>query len=71
MTHKFDIMIDGKIQTFTRFEDIPNAIDCVISFVPEIPPGPHTHEQHEEIDQWQHRFDQLMERASATSSKAR
>ena len=45
-------MINGELQIFERFEDIPEDFDHVIEFVPEIPDGPHTHEQHEEIEKW-------------------
>jgi hypothetical protein len=60
MTHKFVLMIDGELQNFERFEDIPEDFDHVIEFVPEIPDPPHTHEQHEEIDTWHHRLQELI-----------
>ena len=63
MAHCFVIMTDGQLKTYQRFEDIPEEFDYLIQFVPEIPPGPHTHEQHEEIDSWLDKFKQLMERA--------
>jgi hypothetical protein len=55
-------MIDGKLKTFNRFDDIPNTFDHVIEFKPEIPPPPHTEEQHEEMDKWNDKLIELMKR---------
>ena len=59
--HEFVIMIDGQLQTFNNFEDIPNEFDHVIKFRPEIPEGPHTEEQHQEVEQWNSKLQKLME----------
>ena len=59
--HEFVIMIDGQLQTFNNFEDIPNEFDHVIKFRPEMPEGPHTEEQHQEIEQWNSKLQKLME----------
>jgi hypothetical protein len=64
-------MISGQLQEFTRYEDIPDRFEHVIEFVPEIPPGPHTHAQHDEIDSWVPKFERLMEIERASSSKKR
>jgi hypothetical protein len=58
--HKFVLMVDGKLETYNKFEDIPEDFDHVIEFVPEIPDGPHSHEQHEEIEKWNFRLQQLI-----------
>lgn len=58
--HKFVIMVDGELITYTRYEDIPDDFDHVIEFVPEIPNGPHTPEQHDEIEHWHHRLQELI-----------
>ena len=60
--HKFVLMVEGKLVTYDRYEDIPNNFDHVIEFVPEIPDGPHTHEQHEEIAKWHERLHQLIQK---------
>lgn len=57
------------IEVYDRYDDIPDDLDHVIEFLPEIPPGPHTQQQHEEIDAWLGLFNRLMEKAYATSSK--
>jgi hypothetical protein len=62
MAHRFDVIVDGKLVTFTKFEDIPTQIDMLIAFVPEIPPEPHSKEQHDEIDAWVDKFNEVMER---------
>jgi hypothetical protein len=62
MPHEFVILVDGKEKTFTAFEDIPKKIDNVIKFNPEIPEGPHSDEEHEEIHLWNKRFLELMAR---------
>ena len=38
--------------TFDKYEDIPSTFDNLIKFAPEIPPGPHTDADHEEIEKW-------------------
>ena len=54
------IMCGNALAEFDRYEDIPDDFDHVIEFLPEIPPGPHTQEQHEEIDSWHDKFLRLV-----------
>ena len=61
MGHRFVIMQDDKLYEYTEYEQIPSEFDHVIEFAPEIPPGPHTDQVHEEIDQWQTKFERLRE----------
>jgi hypothetical protein len=58
----------GSLETYTEFEAIPGDFDHVIEFRPEIPPGPHTEEQHREIEQWNDRLQELMRIEYARSS---
>ena len=37
-------------------------LNNVIEFLPEIPDGPHSHEQHEEIDTWNDKLKELLKR---------
>ena len=69
MGHRFVIMRRDVIEVYDRYDDIPDDLDHVIEFLPEIPPGPHTQQQHEEIDAWLGLFNRLMEKAYATSSE--
>lgn len=62
MAHEFVILRNGTLETYDKYEDIPESFDNLISFVPEIPPEPHTHEQHEEIHSWGGRFQELLKR---------
>lgn len=71
MGHRFVIMRDNKLREYDQYEDIPDDFDHVIEFLPEIPPEPHTQEQHEEIDSWHDRFLRLMRIENASSSKTR
>jgi hypothetical protein len=70
MSHRFVILRRGVLETYTQYEDIPQDFEHVIEFIPDIPDGPHTDEQHEEIDQWNDRLQELMaiERSRYASS---
>ena len=59
--HKFVVMKNNEMQTYTDYDAIPNNFDHVIEFLPEVPEGPHTEEQHEEIEQWNRKLQKLME----------
>jgi hypothetical protein len=69
--HRFVVMRNGELETYTEFEAIPEDFEHVIEFVPEIPPGPHTDQQHREIEQWNDRLQQLMRIEHARSSPTR
>jgi hypothetical protein len=62
MDGEFVVLIEGKLHTFTKYEDIPKTFDNLIKFIPKIPEPPHTHEQHEEINSWHNKFKELMTR---------
>ncbi len=62
MAHVFKVIIENQLCVYNKYEDIPMEFDNLIEFLPEIPPGPHTHEQHEEIDSWHTKFKELMRR---------
>jgi hypothetical protein len=67
----FVILIDGELHTFDKYEDIPEEFDNVIKFLPDVPEGPHTEHQHDEIDEWNVKFQKLMEKERARSNKNR
>jgi hypothetical protein len=60
--HEFILLIDGKQKTFHNYEDIPEKFQHVIKFSPEIPEGPHTEEQHTEINSWNSKLQLLMKK---------
>ena len=62
MAHKFVVKDGDDFLYFDKYEDIPMEFDHLIKFEPEIPAGPHTAEQHEEIEQWNDKIKQLMKR---------
>ena len=62
MSHRFVILRDGKLETYDKYEDIPESFDNVIEFVPEIPEGPHTEDEHESIHEWSDRLTELLKR---------
>jgi hypothetical protein len=62
MAHKFLILIGNKLTEYSEYEDIPEVFDHVIQFLPEIPEEPHTHDQHDEIEKWNDKLQELMKR---------
>ena len=62
MGHRFVILRNGVLETYHKYEDIPESFDNVIEFLPDIPEGPHTHDEHEEIDSWNDKLKELMKR---------
>ncbi len=69
--HDFQFLVNGKLNKYTRWEDIPEEVDHVIKFVFDVPPEPHTQEDHDEIHLWHDRFKQLMEKENAISMQNR
>ena len=67
---EFQFLIDGKLVTYDRYEDIPETFDHVIKFLPDNPEpegedGNHTKEQHEAMSVWNGRLQKLMEKERA------
>jgi len=60
---------NGKIVEFNSWDVIPSnfEFDHIIKFLPDIPPEPHTEEQHKEIEQWNSLLQKLMEKERARS----
>ena len=65
MAHRFEIVVNGSTVVYNNYDDIPEQIERVISFDPDIPPEPHSDAQHHEIDKWPARFQRLMEKEYA------
>jgi hypothetical protein len=65
---EFQMIVDGELVLYDKYEDIPENFEHVIRFIPDIPPEPHTEEQHEEISQWNTRLQELMEKERARSN---
>lgn len=62
MAHEFVILRNKVLESYNKYEDIPDTFENLIKFIPEIPDGPHTHEQHEEIDSWNDKLKELLKR---------
>lgn len=60
--HKFVILLNGELNTYTSFEDIPQSFDNLIEFRPAAPEGPHTESEHELIEQWNEKLQELLKR---------
>jgi hypothetical protein len=71
MSHEFVILVNGKLITYTKYEDIPDVFDNLIKFKPKQLDMPHTHEEHEEMDSWNQKLQNLMERERASRNKNR
>jgi hypothetical protein len=61
MSHEFVILRNGVLETYDKYEDIPDDFDHLIKFLPELPEGPHTEEEHEEIHSWNEKLQELIE----------
>ena len=62
MAHEFIILNKGKLEKYDNYNNIPQSFDNVIKFLPKIPDGPHTEEQHIEIESWNTKFKELISR---------
>ena len=62
MASEFIVLLNGELKTYDRFEDIPNKFDNLIKFKPDFPPGPHTKEEHDELELWNDRMKTLLKR---------
>lgn len=62
MQHKFVILIEGKLETYTDYDSIPLSFDNVIEFIPYIPEGPHTDHDHDVLSDWNDRLKELLKR---------
>ena len=65
MAHEFVLLINGELETFTEYEDIPEDFDNVIKFLPDVP--------HEEVDHygpniWNDRLQELMQKERNNAS---
>jgi hypothetical protein len=60
MKGEFVFMVDGKLVTVHDYREIPKKFQHVIKFLPDIPPPPHSEEQHALIDEWHERLKELI-----------
>ena len=65
---EYVIMVDGKLETYNNYDDIPTKFDHVISFEPDAPESPHSEEDHEEMETYNTKLQELMRRENASSN---
>ena len=65
---EFQFIINGELVLYDKYEDIPEDFEHVIRFIPDIPPEPHTEDEHEEMAKWNIRLQELMEKERARSN---
>ena len=66
---EYTVLDGGELLHFTHWDDLPAEFDAIIKFLPTIPPGPHTHEQHEAIDRLPQTFREFMQRGRKYASR--
>ena len=66
MPGEYVIMVAGELITYTDYDDIPNTFEHVIKFIPDYPEGDpvtgHTQEEHELMETFTDKLQELMER---------
>jgi len=62
MKGEFIVLSGGVTHTYTDYNDIPNSFDNLIKFEPEYPEPPHTQEQHDVMDTYNDKLQELMRR---------
>ena len=62
MKGKFVILRNDQYETYYNYDDIPDIFDNLIEFLPEEIPGPHTEEQHHEIETYSSKLKELLKR---------
>ena len=59
---KYTVKIGKDLIEYDHWDKIPAEFDHLISFHPDIPPGPHTQQQHDQIDELPTIFQGFMKR---------
>ena len=64
---EFVVVKKGETETttYTDYNDIPDEVTAVVSFQGDIPPAPHSVNEHEEISQLYDAFDAVMDASGA------
>lgn len=65
------VIVGGQLCRYTHIDQIPGDFDHIVKFLPDIPPGPHTHEQHEDIERLGETFRAFMEKEYARRHASR
>ena len=65
---EFQFIVNGELVTYDSWENIPEEFEHVIKFIPDVPPDPHTEDEHAEMEIWNTRLQQLLEKERASSN---
>ena len=65
---EFQFIVNGELVTYDSWENIPEEFEHVIKFIPDVPPDPHTEDEHAEMEIWNTRLQQLLENERARSN---
>ena len=65
---EFQFIVNGELVTYDIWENIPEEFEHVIKFIPDVPPDPHTEDEHAEMEIWNTRLQQLLEKERARSN---
>lgn len=68
MKGEYQILKDGELLTYSNYKDIPEKFDNVIKFLPEYIKGPHTDDDHTELELLNEKLKNLLERENARSN---
>jgi hypothetical protein len=69
MKHEFKILKNRQIEIYDDYDKIPEDFDHIISFKPWIPDGPHTHDEHSEISEWNNKLQNLIKKEKENASR--
>tara|TARA_Y100001935_G_scaffold175381_1_gene145077 strand:- start:65 stop:271 length:207 start_codon:yes stop_codon:yes gene_type:complete len=59
---EYIVLVNGKVKTYTNWEDLPSSFENIIKFNPTPPPSPHSKEDHEYIETFDKKLHELMDR---------
>ena len=68
MQGNFVILRNNKLETYNNYKAIPKSFTNLIKFEPVYPLGPHTDEQHEEMEKYSEYLTELLGRENASSN---
>lgn len=63
----FSVRVGSRLITVDHWDKLPERFDHLICFKPNIPDGPHTHEDHELISLVPEKFKELLARQRGSS----
>ena len=62
MIGEYIVKIGNKLFDYTNVNDIPEEFDHLIKFVPKAPPEPHTQADHDYINTFSNKFEEVSQR---------